>query len=1275
MILKNLKVFSQNVRKNSLIVNTILETHNHFDIILIQEPPWSEIRKIPSSSNCDGDPLIGSCHHPNWIVFARYTSNISDSPRVLTYVNIRIKSLRFLFRKDILDHRDINITSFSNNNIYYYILNIYSDSSHSALKYLKDTEANVNNVLIMTGDFNIRDNLWDPSFPHHSSASDDLLMIADSFNLSLSSPTNPGPTRFSDSAGESSSVIDLMFLRSDSVELDHHSILPDHRLSSDHAPLAIEIPIFDEVIHSTKFVIPPGSEHEEEFLKDVIKNFKLLDTSNICSIERLNHVSDQLESIIVRMWSKNATTSKISKHSKQWWTNSCSLALSNYRTSRSLDNWKSFKTSVKEAKSSFFDSKIQEIANKSRGPWELMSWVKKRKLPATETIKFNDTPCLTLDNLWQALHSSFNTALHRQVDSSVLNEVESKPRQTWTPFSRFEFVSAISKCVDSSTPGPDKITWRHWKRIIRDEDCLSRIINIADACINLGHWPKYFKVSTTVVIPKPNKSSYDTPKAFRPIVLLNTLGKLIEKVIADRLQYLVASNDFIHPSQLGGLKFKSTSDAGIALTHIIRSGWAKGRSSSTLAFDISQFFPSLNHRLLVLILEKAGLDAKVTNFFANYLIQRSTNYLWNDLSSPSFDVNVGVGQGSALSPILSTLYISPLIYILEKRFHSFNLPISILSFVDDGLFVVQNKSFSTSNSLLFCGYNILSNLLNSFGLIIEHSKTEVFHFDRSHGPFNPPPLDLSSIGGPILCPKESWRYLGFIFDRKLSFHKHIDFYANKALSTVKCMKLLGNSVRGINPIQKRLLYRCCALPIALYGFQMWFYNKAPTSYHMKILNKMQRRAAIWILGAFKTSPLDGIEALAGLMPIRFHLQKIAKRSLIRSFKLPKNHILNKLMDDNPPKTKSPNIHNIGSLTSRQRSLTKGHLIDSGIKSHGIFPSFSPLDPEFSPGHRIIDIFSNRFSFSFTNKKDKNQKNSRGQELDDMVLAHSSNPHTALVIADASIKNDIATSVTHIHVANRPLVKTVHHASFVTTTEAELFALRCGVIQALSLRNISKIVVVTDSIHAASKIFDSGSHPYQVHAAAILRELRPFFSSNESNSIEFWECPSKLNWRFHHDVDKDAKSFSVIPSYPSKLSWDYCKKVDCDESTNLWKMTFQASDGKGKHFLDLLDDDENELAPSSAKGGPWLQAFGHSNSLCARAARAITNHAPIGEYRLRFFSNMDFACPCNNYPIESRRHILHECRRYNGYWNPRRDSLKHFTMFLTTNPHAFAFNDT
>ena len=375
---------------------------------------------------------------------------------------------------------------------------------------------------------------------------------------------------------------------------------------------------------------------------------------------------------------------------------------------------------------------------------------------------------------------------------------------------------------------------------------------------------------------------------------------------------------------------------------------------------------------------------------------------------------------------------------------------------------------------------------------------------------------------------------------------------------------------------------------------------------------------------------------------------------------------------------SPHLHNslnTGSMTHHQRSLAKGHLIDSKIKSHGIFPSFSPLDPELTPGQRIIDIFSDRFSFNLVNKTEKGKSISRAQELDEMALRNSSIPNTALVITDASIKKDIATSVAHIHSTDRPLIKTVHHASFVTSSEAELFAIRCGINQACSLNNVSKIVVVTDSIHVAKKIFDPGSHPFQIHSVAILSTLRHFFASNEFNTIEFWECPSKLKWKLHHEVDKDSKSFVVTPSFPSKTSWEFCKKSDSDELINLWKMTFQASDGKGKNFLELLDDDLNVIEPSYTKGGLWLQLVGHSNLLCARATRAITNHAPIGEYRLRFFPKEEFSCPCNEYPIESRRHILHDCKRFNGYWNPRRDTLKHFIMFLNANPNAFAFNDS
>ena len=106
MIVKILKILLQDVCKNSLIINTLLKTQNQFDIILIQEPPWSEIHKIPSSSDCEGEPLMGTNHHPNWILFARIPSERLDLPRVIVYINIYLSSLCFLLRKDIINHRD-----------------------------------------------------------------------------------------------------------------------------------------------------------------------------------------------------------------------------------------------------------------------------------------------------------------------------------------------------------------------------------------------------------------------------------------------------------------------------------------------------------------------------------------------------------------------------------------------------------------------------------------------------------------------------------------------------------------------------------------------------------------------------------------------------------------------------------------------------------------------------------------------------------------------------------------------------------------------------------------------------------------------------------------------------------------------------------------------------------------------------------------------------------------------------------------------------------------
>ena len=133
------------------------------------------------------------------------------------------------------------------------------------------------------------------------------------------------------------------------------------------------------------------------------------------------------------------------------------------------------------------------------------------------------------------------------------------------------------------------------------------------------------------------------------------------------------------------------------------------------------------------------------------------------------------------------------------------------SFLNTSSFLFQMQTFSVVT---------IFTLLTKFGLVVKHGKSKVFHFSRAHSNFNPSLLDLSSFRGPILLPKNTWHYFSFVFNWKLLFRHYINFYANKAISTIKYMKMLGNSTRRLNPLQKRWLYRCYVLPIILYGFQL-----------------------------------------------------------------------------------------------------------------------------------------------------------------------------------------------------------------------------------------------------------------------------------------------------------------------------------------------------------------------------------------------------------------------------------------------------------------------
>lgn len=111
---------------------------------------------------------------------------------------------------------------FFNCGFIYFLINVCSDSSQLALKYLKDTEVNIDNILIITGNLNIRDSFWNPSYLYHSFHKDTFFEITDFFHVELFKPTKFFPIRYSDNVQDSNSVLDLMFLHLNSMKHNNH---------------------------------------------------------------------------------------------------------------------------------------------------------------------------------------------------------------------------------------------------------------------------------------------------------------------------------------------------------------------------------------------------------------------------------------------------------------------------------------------------------------------------------------------------------------------------------------------------------------------------------------------------------------------------------------------------------------------------------------------------------------------------------------------------------------------------------------------------------------------------------------------------------------------------------------------------------------------------------------------------------------------------------------------------------------------------------------------
>jgi len=172
-------------------------------------------------------------------MFSRNSLQANNFSKTISYINIWCSHMCFSLQKNILKHKAISCISFFNCSSIYFLIFWFISIG-------KNIEVNINNVLIMTSNFNIRDSFWDPNYLYHFFHKDTLFEIANSFHVELSKPTEFFPTRYSNNSQDSNLVSDLVFLYSNSIEHNNHCIHPEWRLTSNHTSISFNISILKE---------------------------------------------------------------------------------------------------------------------------------------------------------------------------------------------------------------------------------------------------------------------------------------------------------------------------------------------------------------------------------------------------------------------------------------------------------------------------------------------------------------------------------------------------------------------------------------------------------------------------------------------------------------------------------------------------------------------------------------------------------------------------------------------------------------------------------------------------------------------------------------------------------------------------------------------------------------------------------------------------------------------------------------------------------------------
>ncbi|KAI5115005.1 hypothetical protein M0805_004583, partial [Coniferiporia weirii] len=527
-------------------------------LLVIQEPPWYQIGLQPSLTDLMGVAVFNIPSIPSYIPVLPPDT----CPCVATYMSRSLPSSSWsvlgtatsgtdVLTVEVRSHQTVCICN------YYSMTPADRDGTppqYPGESFLFNLPHALATTLTVCGDFNRHHHSWSNL---HANCAETLRAqpLDDFFRASSLTPAHDPASNSCPWDTVERCPIDMVWAP---PSLDADSILDTFESQqttlSDHACLRWEIPT------STPPPIPrTRCLTTDDFMEWSEIAYPTLDLAFKTQVNDIASLDNKAAAVVKAMADALAPFTSITKPKKTevaWWTPHCDELLKNISSTNTALKCSSarqaFKRGVRAAKRTYYSDQAKEA-----NPTNIWSWAKRG-----------------LGNPPPRLDTGLPPA--------------PPPPPPAPPLLASELEAALTGTSNLSAPGPSGISYCPLKWVVMHYP--AEVLALFNDCLHLGHHPECWWVAKVVMLQKPNKKDPFSPQSYRPITLEETLGKLLEKIIANQLQFLANKEDWLPPNQYGGHQGHSVYDTSQHLLQIIERAHSKGLVCSILAVDIQGFF-------------------------------------------------------------------------------------------------------------------------------------------------------------------------------------------------------------------------------------------------------------------------------------------------------------------------------------------------------------------------------------------------------------------------------------------------------------------------------------------------------------------------------------------------------------------------------------------------------------------------------------------------------------------------------------------------------------